>query len=133
MWYLCRTLGSSDSSLSLTDTQFSETQSVLLENTCSCRDSPEACEMNDLADALYSHSVFVCFFGLAVENPPTNAGDIRGVSLIPGSGRSPGGGHGNPPHCSCRENPRPRSLAGYSPRGRKESDLACLLFSKECY
>ena len=29
-------------------------------------------------------------------NPPANAGDIRGVGVIPGSGRFPGGGHGNP-------------------------------------
>ena len=31
-----------------------------------------------------------------VENLPDNAGDIRHAGLIPGSGRSPGGGHGNP-------------------------------------
>ena len=31
-----------------------------------------------------------------VKNPPANAGDVRDVSLIPKSGRSPGGGHGNP-------------------------------------
>ena len=33
---------------------------------------------------------------LVVKNPPINAGDIREVGTIPGSGRSPGGGHGNP-------------------------------------
>ena len=33
---------------------------------------------------------------LVVKNPPTNAGDIRDAGLIPGSGRSPEGGHGNP-------------------------------------
>ena len=32
---------------------------------------------------------------LVVKNPPANAGDARDVSLIPGSRRSPGGGHGN--------------------------------------
>ena len=43
---------------------------------------------------------------------------------IPGSGRSPGGGHGNPLHYSCLENPHgQRSLVGYRPRGRKESDM----------
>ena len=42
---------------------------------------------------------------LAVKNPPVNAGDIRDVGLIPGSGRSPGGGHGNPLQYSCLENP----------------------------
>ena len=31
-----------------------------------------------------------------VKNPPANAGDIRDVGSIPGSGRYPGGGHGNP-------------------------------------
>ena len=31
-----------------------------------------------------------------VKNQPANAGDIRDVGLIPGLGRSPGGGHGNP-------------------------------------
>ena len=30
-----------------------------------------------------------------------NAGDVRDVGLIPGSGRCPGGGHGNPLQCSC--------------------------------
>ena len=33
---------------------------------------------------------------LVVKNSPANAGDIRGAGLIPVSGRSPGGGHGNP-------------------------------------
>ena len=47
----------------------------------------------------------------------------RDLGLIPGSRRSPGGGHGTPLHYSCLENPhRQRSLAGYSPWGRKESD-----------
>ena len=49
-----------------------------------------------------------------------NVGDL---GLIPGSGRSPGGGHGNPYQYSCLENPHgQRNLAGYSPRGHKESD-----------
>ena len=43
--------------------------------------------------------------------------------LIPGSGRSPGGGNGNPLQYSCLENPTDRSLAGYSPWGHKESDM----------
>ena len=42
------------------------------------------------------------------KNPPANAGDIRDADLIPGSGRSPGGGHGNPLQCSCLENPMDR-------------------------
>ena len=40
--------------------------------------------------------------------PPANRGDIRDVSLIPGSERSPGGGHGNPLQYSCQENPMDR-------------------------
>ena len=58
-----------------------------------------------------------------VKNPTANAGDIRDTGFIPGLGRSPGGGHGNPFRCSCLENPHgQRSLAGYSPQGHKESD-----------
>ena len=38
------------------------------------------------------------------KNPPANAGDIRDVGLIPGSGRSPGGGHGNALQYSCLGN-----------------------------
>ena len=45
---------------------------------------------------------------LVVKNLPANAGDIRDVGLIPGSGRSPGGGHGNPLHYSCPKNPMDR-------------------------
>ena len=42
---------------------------------------------------------------LAVKNPSANAGDIRVTGSIPGLGRSPGGGHGNPLQYSCLENP----------------------------
>ena len=41
---------------------------------------------------------------LVVRNPPSNAGDIRDSGSIPGSGRSPGGGYGNPLQYSCLEN-----------------------------
>ena len=43
-----------------------------------------------------------------VKNLPANAGDIRDTDLIPGSGRSSGGGHGNPLQYSCPENPMDR-------------------------
>ena len=43
---------------------------------------------------------------LVVRNLPANARDIRDVSLIPGSGRSPGEESGNPLQYSCLENPR---------------------------
>ena len=59
-----------------------------------------------------------------VKNPPANAGDIRDVGLIPGSGRSPGGGHGNPLQYSCLENPHgQKSLAGYHPWDHEELDM----------
>ena len=45
---------------------------------------------------------------LVVENPPANAGDVRDTGSILGSGRSPGGGYGNPVQCSCLENPMDR-------------------------
>ena len=54
--------------------------------------------------------MFMCKFywasqmALVVKNPAANAGDVRDVSSIPGSGRSPGGGRGNPLQYSCLEN-----------------------------
>ena len=45
---------------------------------------------------------------LVVKNPPVNAGDVRDVGSIPGSGQSPGGGHGNPLQYSCLKNPMER-------------------------
>ena len=42
---------------------------------------------------------------LVVKNPHANAGDVRDEGSISGSGRSPGGGHGNPRQYSCLENP----------------------------
>ena len=52
---------------------------------------------------------------LVVKNPPANAGDLRDTGLIPGLGRSPRGGHGNPLQYSCLEKSLgQRSLAGCS-------------------
>jgi len=49
-----------------------------------------------------------------------NVGDM---GFIPGWGRFPGGGHGNPLQYSCLKNPYgQRSLVGYSPQGGRESD-----------
>ena len=49
---------------------------------------------------------------------------VRDVNSIPGLGRFPGGGHGNPFQYSCPENPRgQRSLMGHGPQGHKESDM----------
>jgi len=45
---------------------------------------------------------------LVVKNWPANARDVRDAGSIPGSGRSPAGGHGNPLQDSCLENPMDR-------------------------
>ena len=61
---------------------------------------------------------------LVVKNPPTNAGDIRGL------GRSPGGGHSNPLQYSCLENSMDRGAwglsSGFQRVGHDWSDLACI-------
>ena len=44
------------------------------------------------------------------KNPPANAGNTRDMGLIPGSGRSPEGGHGNPLQYPCLENPMVRGV-----------------------
>ena len=45
---------------------------------------------------------------LVVKNLPVNAGDMRDVGSVLGSGKSPGGDHGNPFQYSCLENPMDR-------------------------
>ena len=45
---------------------------------------------------------------LVVKNPSANAGDVRDKGSIPGLGRFPGGGHGNPLQYSYLENPMDR-------------------------
>ena len=58
-----------------------------------------------------------------VKNLPTNGEDPGEACLIPGSGRSPGEGNGNPLQCSCLEKSHgQRSLAGHRPWSRKELD-----------
>ena len=57
-----------------------------------------------------------------VKNPPANAGDSRDVGSIPGSGRSPGRGHGNPLQDSCLENPMDRGAWRAPVHGVAESD-----------
>ena len=59
-----------------------------------------------------------------VKNLPANAdGDIRHMSLIPGLGRFPRVGNGNPLQYLAWKIPWTEELAGYSPYGRKESDM----------
>ena len=57
--------------------------------------------------------------GSVVKNPPANTGE---VGLIPGWGRSPGGGNGNPLQYSCLENPMDRGAWWAAVHGVKESD-----------
>ena len=57
---------------------------------------------------------------LAVKNLPANAGDLRDTGSIPGSGRSLGGGHGNPLQYSCLENPGELQSMGSHKVGHNE-------------
>ena len=59
---------------------------------------------------IYVHMSYITAsqVALVVKNPPVNAGDVRDLVLIPGPGRSLGGGHGNPLQYSCLENPMDR-------------------------
>ena len=81
------------------------------------------------------HNSFFCMFpissscrpGSVVKNPPANAGNMGSIS---GSGRCPGGGHGNPLQYSCLENPMDRgawwaTVRGVRKRGTWLSDRAC--------
>ena len=59
-----------------------------------------------------------------VKNPPANVGNIRDSSSDPGSGRSLGGGHGNPIQYSCLDNPMGRGAWRATVHGLTESDTA---------
>ena len=58
---------------------------------------------------------------LAVKNPPANVGDIRNVGSITRSGRSPGGGHGNPLQYSCLENYMDQKTGGLESTGSQRA------------
>ena len=69
-----------------------------------------------------TNSSLLCFPGDSeVKVSTSNVGDL---GLIPGLGRSPGEGNGNPLQYSC--------LVGYNPRGRTESDTTEQLHSPRC-
>ena len=61
--------------------------------------------------------------GTVVKNLSANAGDARDVGLIPGSGRSPGDGHGWPLQCSCLENPMDRGAWWAAVHGAAKSQM----------
>ena len=59
-----------------------------------------------------------------VEYPPASAEDMRNSGSVPGLGRSPGGGHGNPLQYSCLENSTDRGdWWAITHAGHKESDM----------
>ena len=67
--------------------------------------------------------VTMCFpDGTVVKNPPVKAGDEGDTCSIPRSGRSPGGGHGNPFQYSCLGYPMDRGVCWVSLVGHKKSD-----------
>ena len=61
--------------------------------------------------------------GSVVKNPPVNAGDVRDVGSIPGSGRSPREGNGNTLQCSCLENSMDRGTWWAIVDGVSESQI----------
>ena len=60
---------------------------------------------------------------LVVKNMLANAGDRRDVGSIPGLGRSPGGGKGNPLQYPCLENPMDRRAWWATVHGVAEADM----------
>ena len=78
-------------------------------------------DWTELRILLFILHTVVCFWVsqvvLMVKNPPANAGDLRDMGSIPGSGRSPGGGHGNPLKYSSLENPMDRGAWQARPIG----------------
>ena len=66
---------------------------------------------------------------LVVRNLPANAGDIRDAGLLPGSGRSPGGGHGHPLQYSCLEKPMDRGAWQVTVHGVAQSQIQVKLSS----
>ena len=75
---------------------------------------------DSLSIHMYHFVLFLGFpGGLSITNPHASTGDIRDSGLILGLGRSPGGGHVVLPGKFHGQ----RSLSGYSPWGREESDM----------
>ena len=59
--------------------------------------------------------------GSVGKEPDFNARDARDTGSVPGSGRSPGGGHGNPLQYSCLENPMDRGAWSATVHGVSKS------------
>ena len=82
----------------------------------------EGRELLSLEELLSRIKQWASQVALVVKNLPASAGDIRNTNSFPGSGRSPGGGNDNPVFLPG-ESREQRSLKGYSPWSRKESDM----------
>ena len=96
------------------------------EGRCSCRQQGEACTPvgecpGEQQEGLIGQEPLIraSQAALGVKNPPANEGD---AALIPGLGRFPGAGHGNPLQYSCLENPLNRGAWRATGRGVAESD-----------
>ena len=78
-----------------------------------------------LSDFIHTHVLFsrASQVALVVENLPASAGDIRDMGLIPGSRRSPEGGHGNPLQYSCLESSMDRGAWWATVHGVTESHI----------
>ena len=61
--------------------------------------------------------------GSVIKNLPANAGDTGDAGLLPGSGRSPGGRHGNPLQYSCLETPMDRGACQPTVDGVAQTDM----------
>ena len=95
----------------------------------SCWSKPPKVQYNPgpgIQDTMAAKLAGRIFFRLqiVVKNLPANTGALRNVGSIPGSGRSPGRGHGNPLQYSCLENPMDRGAWEATVHGVAESDTA---------
>ena len=85
--------------------------------------------------------LYHCQVALVVKNPLANAGDIRDLDAIPGSGKSPGEGYGNPLQYSCLGNPMDRgawraAVHGVMKSGtrlKRLSTHACVIASRTSF
>ena len=85
---------------------------------------PRVCSYTQTGFGAWSYPTAGLPGWLSGKESAANAGAAGDAGLIPESGGSPGG-HGNPFQCSCLgPSHGQRSLAGYSPWGHKESDMA---------
>ena len=77
-------------------------------------------ERSQLLSTIFGTNFALIYYSSVGKESACNVGDL---GSIPGLGRSPGEGNGNPLQYSCLEKPHGRrSPVGYSPYGHKESD-----------